>query len=105
MSVRRFFTPHAVVVQVFVADRSAGDVARRKGTVFAFVADRAPVVETIIGRRLGDRMRHRSPVCKFNLLVGFDAHGWPLASGVAFALAYRDYRCIAVGIDVETVNT
>jgi hypothetical protein len=104
MAVLGLFTPYAVVVEVFIADSSASDVARGEGTVFSFVADRAPAIEAVIGRRLGDRMRHRSAVCEFNLLVGLDAHGWPLASGVAFALADRNYGGIAVGVDIETVH-
>jgi hypothetical protein len=57
-AVLRFFAPYAIVVEILVADGSLGNVASGKGTVLALVADRAPIVETIIGRRFGFGMSH-----------------------------------------------
>jgi hypothetical protein len=68
-AVRRFLTPYAIVVQIFIADRSAGNVAGGEGTVLTLVANCAPIVETIIRRRFGFRMGHRSAVGELDLLV------------------------------------
>jgi hypothetical protein len=49
-----FLAPYAIVVEIFITDGSLGNVTSGKGTVLTLVADRAPIVETIIGRRFGD---------------------------------------------------
>jgi hypothetical protein len=82
-----------------------GNVTSRKGTVLTLVADRAPIVETIIRRRFGNRVRHRSIVSELDLLVGFDPHGGALSGCVSFALAHSDDCRIAIWINIEAIHT
>jgi hypothetical protein len=65
----RFLAPYPIVVQIFVANGPPGNITFGQGTVLTLVAYCAPIVETIIRRRFGFRMGHRSAVGELHLFV------------------------------------
>jgi hypothetical protein len=105
MSIRRLFRPHSVVIEVLIAHGALGNVTRRKGTIEALIAHRAPAVEAVIRGRFRNRVRHRSAISEAYLLVGMYLNARSLTSGIALALAHRDYGSIAIRVDIEAVVT
>ncbi len=102
-TVRRDFTPHAVVIEVFVADRSRRHVARRQGSVLTLIAHRAPAIETVVGRGFGRRMGHRVSIGEANLLVRVNPHSRPLTGGIAFTLADGHDTRVAIRIHIKSI--
>jgi hypothetical protein len=102
-TVRRFFRPHAVIVQVLIAHRSSRHVARRQGSIQPLVASRAPAIETVVRRRFCNFMVQRSLIGKANLLIGTNANSWALSGGIAFTLADSHHGRVAVGIDIKAI--